>query len=126
MLYAFVYTKMCVRLAVCADLPLGVPRDSEVVPCRMITFIVEDSTMSIHAFSYHTFGVVTPRKKQHHVYDAREDFSRVRTLIRFSHLSAVFLCVFQSIPLCFPPMLCGCPRHFLFCGLPWLFAMFVQ
>ena len=69
MLYAFVYTKMRTCLAVCTDLPLGAPRDSEVVPCHMITFFLEDCTMRVHSLAYLALGVATPRNNQHHVYD---------------------------------------------------------
>ena len=124
--YAFGYTKMGVELAICAGLALEVLRDSEVVPCRTITVFVDVSLMRVRAFNVRTFGVVTPRTEQHHVYDAREDFRRVGTLIRFSHCSAVFPCILRSIPFCFPPMLYGWLRHFLFCGLPWLLAMFLR
>ena len=70
MLYAFGYTKTGVWLAICAGLPLEVLRDSEVVPCRTIKVVVEVSLMRIRAFNLRTFGVVTPRTEQHHVYDA--------------------------------------------------------
>ena len=128
MLYAFGYTKTGVRLAICAGLPLGVPRDSEVVPCRTIKVVVEVSLMRIRAFNFRTFGMVIPRTEQHHVYDGQKDFRhhRVGTLIRFFRCSAIFSCILRSIHLCFPPMLYGWLHHFLFCGLPWLFAMFLR
>ena len=126
--YAFVYTKTIVELAICAGLTLRVLRDSEVVPCRTITVFVDVSLVKVRAFNVRTFGVVTPRTEQHHVYDGQEDFRhhKVGTLFRFVRCSAIFSCILRSIHLCFPPMLYGWLHHFLFCGLPWLFAMFLR
>ena len=124
--YTFVYTKTIAEHGVCAGLRFL--RDSEVVPRRTVTVVVDVSLVRVRAFNVRILGVVTPRTEQYHVYDGQEDFRhhKVGTLIRFSRCSGVFSCILRSIRLCFPPMLYGWLHHFLFCGLPWLFAMFLR
>ena len=115
-----------IGIAMWAGLPLVDLRDSEVIPCRTLKVVIEASLLRSRTFDVRIFVVAIPHTEQHHAYDAREDFRRVGTLIRFSRCSAVFPCILRSILVYFPPMLHVWLRHFLFCGLPWLLAMFLR